>query len=451
MRPMAAHATHVPPVTARRGLPPGPPLPMPLQTVLWVLRTERFIAAARHRYGDIFTIRLPFTSGIVQVCHPDGVRAIFAAEPNAARAGEANVVLEPLLGRHSVLLLDGPEHLRQRRLMLPAFHGERMQGYANLIESIAEGEVRHWPRGTAFALRPAMQRITLDVILRAVFGADEGKELDTLRSRIIDVLEMPTQLAMLPWFRRELGGHSPWARFLSRRDRLDVEIQALITRRRLEPVGAVPRDDILSLLMRARDEAGAALTDSELRDELLTLLVAGHETTATSLAWFFELILRHPAALQRLDRELRDGGTDYLDAAIKETMRLRPTVPVVARVLHEDLEVMGWRLPAGSAVAANILGTHLNERVYEHAHEYRPERFVGTRADVLSWLPFGGGVRRCLGASFATQEMRIVVAVVMRSVRLRHATGRAEPMRRRAVTMVPRHGARVVVESRTVA
>jgi cytochrome P450 len=417
---------------------------MPLQTVLWVLRTDRFIAVARRRYGDIFTIRLPFNNGIVQVCHPDGVRAIFGADPDTARAGEANSVLEPLLGLHSVLLLDGGEHLRQRRLMLPAFHGERMQRYASLIESIAEREVGGWPKGTAFALRPAMQAITLDVILRAVFGADEGDELDTLRSRIVDVLELPTQLAMLPWLRHNMGGHSPWARFLANRDRLDLEIQALITRRRLEPEGLVERDDILSLLMRARDEAGAALTDRELRDELLTLLVAGHETTATSLAWFFELILRHPAALHRLEGELREGGTDYLDAAIKETMRLRPTVPVVARVLHDDLEVMGWRLPAGCAVAANILGVHRNERVYEHAYEYRPERFLGTRADTFSWLPFGGGVRRCLGASFATQEMRLVVAVVMRMVRLQHATGRAEAIRRRTVTMVPRHGARVL-------
>jgi cytochrome P450 len=424
---------------------------MPLQTVLWVLRTDRFVASARRRYGDIFTIRLPFAGPIVQVCDPAGVRAIFGADPDSARAGEANVVLEHLLGRHSVLLLDGPDHLRQRRLMLPAFHGERMQGYARLIETIAEREVRTWPIGVEFPLRPAMQAITLDVILRAVFGADEGDELDTLRARIIGVLEVPAQLALLPWFRREAGGHSPWARFVRARTGLDREIHALIARRRSEPEGATAREDILSLLMRARDDEGAALTDGELRDELLTLLVAGHETTATALSWFFELILRHPSALRRLEAELRDGGTEYLDAAIKETMRLRPTVPVVARVLHEDLEVMGWRLPAGSAVAANILGVHLNERVYDNARQYRPERFIGTRADVFSWLPFGGGVRRCLGASFATQEMRLVVALVLRSVRLRHASGRPERMRRRAVTMVPHHGARVVVDSRSAA
>ena len=421
---------------------------MPVQTVLWVLRTDRFVAAARRRYGDVFTIRLPFNGGIVQVCDPDGVRAIFGADPEVARAGEANVVLEPLLGKRSVLLLDGREHLRQRKLMLPAFHGERMQGYADVIESIAQRAVRTWPTGTVFALRPAMQAITLDVILRAVFGADEGDELDTLRARIVDVLDLPTQLSLLPGLRHRLGGHSPWARFVNARDRLDVEIMALIARRRAEVAAATQRDDILSLLLRARDEQGEAMTDRELRDELLTMLVAGHETTATALAWFFELILRHPAALRRLEAELRDGGTEFLDAAIKETMRLRPTVPVVARVLHRDLEVMGWRLPAGSAVAANILGVHSNERVYPRAREYRPERFVATRADTFAWLPFGGGVRRCLGASFATQEMRIVVTVVLRNLRLRHATGRPERMMRRAVTMVPRHGARVVAQRR---
>lgn len=421
---------------------------MPVQTVLWVLNTDRFVAAARRRYGDIFTIRLPFTAGVVQVCDPDGIRAIFGADPEGARAGEANVVLQPLLGTRSVLLLDGGEHLRQRKLMLPAFHGERMQGYAGLIESIAERAVRRWPRGDAFALRPAMQEITLDVILRAVFGADEGDELDTLRARIIDVLDMPTQLALLPWLRHRMGGHSPWARFLRARDRLDVEIMALIRRRRNEVADAGAHDDILWLLLQARDERGEAMTDGELRDELLTLLVAGHETTATALAWFFELILRHPAALHRLETELRDGGGEFLDAAIKETMRLRPTVPVVARVLHEDLDVMGWRVPAGNAVAANILGVHHNEAVWERAHEYRPERFIGVRADTFAWLPFGGGIRRCLGASFATLEMRIVVAVVLRNLRLRHATGRAESMKRRAVTMVPRHGARVIAHLR---
>jgi cytochrome P450 len=357
-------------------------------------------------------------------------------------------VLEPLLGRRSVLLLDGREHLRQRKLMLPAFHGERMQAYTPLIESIAQRAVGRWPDRTVFALRPRMQEITLDVILRAVFGVDEGDELDRLRSRIVDVLDMPTQLGLLPWLRHEMGGRSPWAHFLAARDRLDVEVFALISRRRQAAQGGDSRGDILSLLMAARDEDGAALTDGELRDELLTLLVAGHETTATALAWFFELILRHRAALRRVQEELHEGGTAHLDAAIKETMRLRPTVPVVARVLREDLEVMGWRLPAGSAVAANILGVHRNERVYKDALEYRPERFLGTRADAFSFVPFGGGVRRCLGASFATMEMRTVIGVVLRSVRLRHATGRAEGMRRRAVTMVPRHGAQVVVESR---
>lgn len=444
---MATNTAGATRVAARHGMPPGPPLPMPLQTVLWVLSTDRFVAAARRRYGDVFTIRLPFAPCVVQVCDPEGVRAIFGADPAAARAGEGNRVLEPLLGSTSVLLLDGRDHLRQRKLMLPAFHGERIQEYSRLIEDVAERAVRDWPRGRAFGLRPAFQGITLDVILRAVFGADEGEETERLRARIIDVLELPTQLALLPWLRHEMGGRSPWARFLAARDRLDAEILALITRRRREAAER-PREDILSMLMRARDEEGAALTDRELRDELLTLLVAGHETTATSLAWFFELILRHPSALARLEAELRDVGTAYLDAAIKETMRLRPTVPVVARVLHEDLEVMGWRVPAGAAVAANILGVHLNERVYDDPHEYRPERFLGNRPDPFAWLPFGGGVRRCLGASFATQEMRVVIAVVLRSVRLRHATGRAEGMRRRAVTMVPRHGARVVVESR---
>lgn len=435
---------------AATSVPPGPPLPMVAQTVLWMLVPIPFGTWCRRRYGDMFTLRLPFNGNVVQVCHPDGVRAVFAAPPSEALAGKANHVLEPLLGRRSVLLLDGPEHLRQRRLMLPAFHGDRMQAYVPAIEEITAAEVDTWRPGEEIALRTPMQSITLDVIIHAVFGADAGPERDQLRAVLLQLLDLPlNNLGFLPWFRRDRGERSAWGRFLLRRRQVDETVYALIASRRAELAGDHPRDrdDILSLLLRATDEQGRPMSDIEVRDELMTLLVAGHETTATALAWFFEQATRRPEVIERLTADLAAGSSAYLDACIKETLRIRPVVPVVARLLTAPLTVMGHTLPAGVAVAPNIVLTQANETVWPDPGEFRPERFLGTRTDPNAWLPFGGGIRRCLGASFATVEMRTVIPAVLRRVHLA-PVGDPERQVRRTVTLVPRRGARVRVAAR---
>jgi cytochrome P450 len=431
-------------------LPPGPGLPMLAQTLLWMFRPLPFMERCRARYGDVFTVRLPLSGGgVVNVCDPRLLRTVFGDRGDRLRAGEANIVLKPVLGSHSVLLLDGPDHMRQRKLMLPSFHGERMQRYGPLIAAITARRVEEWPSGRAFPLRPQFQGITLDVILRAVFGLDEGERLVHLRSALESLLASGrNRLAMLPPLQRDLGGLSPWGRLMRRRAACDELLYAEIRRRRAAP-DLADRDDVLSLLLLARDEEGRAMTDVELRDELITLLLAGHETTATSLAWLFELLLHEPAAMRRLEEEVLDGsGTAWLDACITESMRLRPVVPVVARHLTEPLELGGWRLPAGSYIAPNIVLTHRRADTYPEPLRFRPERFVDSRVDSFAWLPFGGGIRRCLGAAFATFEMRAVVPEVIRRVRLRAASSRPAAIRRRGITLVPAGGARVIAERR---
>lgn len=431
----------------RAALPPGPNLPMPVQTLLWLLRPISTMQRWRNRYGDVFTVRLALAGDSVQVADPALLKAIFSAKPDDARAGEANTVLEPVLGRNSVLLLDGREHMRQRRLLLPPFHGERMQRYGEVIAAITDEEMQRWPVGEAFALRPAMQRITLDVILRAVFGLHEGDEMQRLRPLVRELVDVTrNRAAMIPWFRKELGGRSPWGRFVDTRRRTDALLHGIIRERIRDPEVA-QRDDILSMLVQARDENGEAMTVEELRDELMTLLLAGHETTATSLAWCFQLLLLNPHELRRLQDDLAQGSTTRLDAVIKETMRIRPVVPVVARRLHAPLQVGRWTLPPGVMVAPNIELIHHRADVYPQPDEFRPDRFVDSQAESYAWLPFGGGVRRCLGASFASFEMRTVIpAVLRRATSLRLADGTLDRVRRAAVVMVPERGVRVVLE-----
>jgi cytochrome P450 len=426
-------------------LPPGPKLPMPVQTMLWLLRPVSTMHRWRRRYGDVFTVRLALAGNSVQVCDPALLKPVFTARPDDARAGEANSVLEPVLGRNSVLLLDGREHLRQRKLLLPPFHGERMQRYGDVIAAITNEELERWPVGRAFALRPAMQRITLDVILRAVFGLHQGDQLDRLRPLLRDLVDTTrNRAAMIPWFRRELGGRSPWGRFVATRRRTDALLHDIIRQRQADPHLA-ERDDVLSMLVQARDENGEAMTVEELRDELITLLLAGHETTATSLAWCFQLLLLNPGELRLLQADIDRGSTIRLDAVIKETMRIRPVVPVVARRLHAPLQVGTWTLPAGVMVAPNIELIHHRDDLYPQPDRFKPDRFVDSQAETYEWLPFGGGIRRCLGASFATMEMRTVIPIVLRRAQLDLAGAGMDDVRRAAVVMVPERGVRVVL------
>ncbi len=426
-------------------LPPGPPYPRALQTLGWIARPGAFMQRCRARYGDAFSLRIAQEGTWVMLSDPGAVKQVFTGDPEVLRAGEANLILRPFVGRRSVLLLDEPAHMVQRKLMLPPFHGERMQRYGALMRAVAEREVDSWPPGEPVALWPRMQEITLEVIMRAVFGFAEGSRLDRLRELLRHMLDWTTSrrqmvaMATLGPDRIERNRD-----FRAALDPVDALLFEEIRARREDPALA-GRDDILSLLLQARHEDGEAMSDHELRDELMTLLVAGHETTATSLAWALERLLRHPEALDRLRDEVAAGEDAYLDAAIKETLRLRPVLPIVVRRLAEPLVIGGWALPGGVAVAPCIYLMHRREDLYPEPERFRPERFLERPAGTYTWIPFGGGVRRCLGASFALFEMKTVLSAVVARARLLARDPRPERIARRAITLTPSRGAEALV------
>ena len=430
-------------LTGMSTLPPGPRMPRALQTLAWITRPMPWMERLRERHGDVFTVRIAQEGTWVFLAHPDAVKQVFTGDPALLHAGEANRILRPWLGDHSVLLLDGPGHLSQRKLLLPPFHGERMQRYGELMTEIAEREVERWPLGEPIRLWPRMQAVTLEIIVRAIFGMDEGAAIGRLRERLRESTELTTDWRIMAGMATlgpdRFGGSRTFRR---RIDPVDEIVFEVIRERRGAP-DLAERDDILSMLLLARHEDGSPMSDQELRDELMTLLIAGHETTATSLAWAIERLTRHPGGLQRLAA----GDEDYLDAVVKETMRLRPVLPVVVRRLQAPMEIGGWDLPAGITVAPCIHLVHRREDVYPEPHRFRPERFLERPAGTYTWLPFGGGIRRCLGASFALFEMKAVLRVVAQRVTLRAVEPAPEPVRRRAITLTPGRGAEVIASA----
>jgi cytochrome P450 family 135 len=428
-----------------RTLPPGPKGPNALTAMRFLLRGPHFLEDCHAKYGDAFTIRLNTGRTVVIVSDPAVVKEIFQRSGDDLHAGAGNVVLKPILGARSVLLLDGPEHLRQRRLMLPPFHGERMRAYGETMRAVAERHIAEWPVGRSFAVHPTMQAITLEIILRTVFGVEEPTRIERLAEpmkQLLNSTDQPLRLLLLQFTSSaNAKPRSPWGRVYGLMAPVDALIQEEIAARRRD---AEPRDDILSLLLAARDEDGNALTDAELRDELMTLLLAGHETTATALAWTVERLVRTPRVMKRLREELEADGTEYLDATVKEALRLRPVVPGVIRQLQQPLTVGGMALPKGVHVAPSIYLIHRRPDVYPDPQAFRPERFLGDDVPgTYEWLPFGGGIRRCLGASFALYEMRIVLETVLRLATLETTDAAAEPVRRRFVTYTPRDGGRI--------
>jgi cytochrome P450 family 135 len=398
----------------------------------------------RERYGDVFSSHFPFFGRIVYVADPALVKEVFTGDPTTFHAGEANAtVLGDALGDHSLLTLDEGRHLSQRKLLLPPFHGAAVRRYTEVMAEATAREVERWPVGRSFSLRPHMQAITLDVILRAVFGVRDGERMDRFRETIPRLGNLSSVLDWLPFMQRDLGGLTPAARFRKAVAAVDELICAEIEERR--ELGE-ERDDVLTLLLGARHEDGSAMTDVELRDELMTLLTAGHETTATGLSWAFERLLRTPQVMERVLDSLDDD--DYLDAVVKETLRVRPVIMDVARKLTRDVEIGGWHLPAGTMVLPAIAALHARPDLYPAPEEFRPERFLSDGAESYAWIPFGGGVRRCIGAAFAQVEMRVVLREVLRRVRLRADSTRAERPQIRHVTVVPSRGCRVVVEER---
>jgi cytochrome P450 len=429
-------------------LPPGPRLPSALQTLGWWTRPTALFERCRARYGRRFTLRLMAQPPFVMLSDPDDVRELFTAPPEVLHPGEGARVLEPVVGRNSVILLDEGEHLEQRRLMLPAFHGERMARLEGLVAEVAEREVASWPRGERVALHPRLQALTLEIILRAVFGLDPGPRLDALRERLTELLDLGARpMGMLPVLQRELGGRGAWARLLRVRAETDALLLELIDERRGE---AAERDDVLAMLLGARHADGSPMSRQELRDELMTLLVAGHETTASELAWAFERLVREPRVLRRLVEEVDEGaGDSYLVATVQETLRRRPVLPNAApRLVKEPVEIGGWTYPPGACVVANTYLVHHDPAIYPDPYAFRPERFLEEPPGTYTWIPFGGGRRRCLGASFALLEMRIVLRTVLSRSEVHAGREGAELGRRRSITFSPRLGAPTVLRER---
>jgi cytochrome P450 len=397
------------------------------------------------RYGDLFTLRMPGGEIVIGIADPAAVKTVFTADPEALKVGAGgNALLEPLLGSSSLLLLDGGAHVRQRRLLLPPFHGQRMQRYGELMKEIAERSLEQWPRGGPFPLQPRMQAITLDVILRAVFGIEDAERQRELRVVLRSLLDLgQTRLPFLPWLRHWARGS--WVRFMHEREQLDELLYDEIARRRGEPDGA-EREDIFSLLLQARYEDGSPMTDKELRDELLTLLVAGHETTATALAWTFELLFRNEGPRRRLLEELERGVESYLEAVITETLRLRPVIAQLSRKTVAPFELNGYTIPPETLLAPSIYLIHRRPDIYPEPEAFRPERFLDNGPETYSWLPFGGGVRRCIGASFAIFEMKVVLKTILERATLRPASSEPEPPVPRTITFAPKHGAMALLE-----
>ena len=439
-----------PPAPAEPRMPPGPPLPRILQTFGFMLGGARFLEACRRRYGNVVTFRTVFDDGFVMLFDPAEIKELFQGPHEQLRAGEANAMLGPVVGQRSVLLLDGAEHLRHRRLLLPPFHGQRMQAFAAAMRRSADVEIDAWPVGEPFALLPSMQSLTLRVIVQAVFGYEPGAEEEELRRRLramVAPLARPRSMALLAALPMLFGRQARMDdAFAGARRAVDEVLYPEIARRRaLGDDALADSDDVFSGLLLAEDEDGRRLSDAEVRDELVTLLLAGHETTATGLAWSLDLLLHAPAvharALEQDDR--------YLDAVVKESLRLRPVIPGVGRVVRgEPFRVDGYAIPPGMEINPSIRVIHRREDLYPRAGEFRPERFlVEDPPDTYTWIPFGGGTRRCLGASFALMEMRIVLArVLQRAPGLRAADPKPARVQFRAITLTPRGGTRVILD-----
>jgi len=429
-------------------LPPGPRMGAVAQTLIWALAPTVLMDHCARRRGEAFTLTFsPSGRKLVMISDPVAVKTLLAAPPEVAPSATGDTPIASVLGPRSVITLTGPEHMRQRKLLLPPFHGERMRAYEETIVQATRRDMASWTPHRPMRLSAHTRSITLEVILRAVFGV-EAERMGGLKGAIGQLAEPMRTLAILRLALSKPSTGRPPGELGQALERLDGLIYAEIARRR-EQEDLAEREDILSLLLQARDEDGEAMTDGELRDELVSLLLAGHETTATATAWAIERLVRHPGRLARLVAEIDRGEEEeYMQAVIHETLRCRPVVPGVVRLLQEPLNVAGYELPVGTRVVASIYLTNHNPRVYENAKEFRPERFLGVQPDTFAWIPFGGGIRRCIGASFAMLEMRTMLRTMLAeyhpSVPRHSVWRRGEWNRRRAITLVPAAGARVV-------
>src|SRR4051794_9646651 len=422
----------------RNGFPPGPTALPVVQVARWIARPTDFMNKTRREYGDVFTVRFAGVGRIIFVSDPALIKQIFTASPDQLRAGEANWPLIPVLGTRGTLLLDGQEHLERRRVILPPFHGDRLERHREMFAEVAAEHIDRWPRNEPFALLPKVQAITLELIMKVVFGEDEDPaRIKRLADAMMGLIAASqSRLANLPWMRYEFGRYSPMGIFLNVRRRVDDLLFDEIQRRR-DRGGLDERADVFSMLLQTD------MTDEDLRDELMTILLAGHETTTTALAWAFERLLRHGGYYERLR-----GDDRWAEAVVSETLRLRPPIPIVGRAVKEDFPLNGFTIPAGEMLAPCIWLTHRREEVYPDPYAFRPERFLDKGPETYSWLPFGGGTRRCAGAAFAQLEMTVVMKTIAERVDMEAAEPGPERVGRRAIVLAPKHGSRVLVRER---
>jgi cytochrome P450 len=429
-------------------LPPEPKSSPLVQTLRWSFRPLPFMQECREEFGDSFSVKfMTFERPMVLISDPAAIKALYTERSHGLPPGR-EIILTPIVGARSLLVTEGADHLAHRKVMLPPLHGERMRSYEPLVEEIVDREIDSWPLGEKFAIHPRMQAITLEVILRVVFGVADGPRLEQLRGVLTEVLEETASPfnQLIGLATRRFGG-GPWAKFEAKLKAADELLYAEIADHRANG-NYEEREDILSLLMQAEFEDGSSMSDTDLRDQLMTLLLAGHETTATALAWTFDLLLRHPHELGRLRDSLEQGEDDYLRATISESLRLRPVVPLAGRRLNKDLVADGINLPAGTDVTPAIWLAHTRAGSFPEPFAFRPERFLEGSPDTYAWIPFGGGIRRCIGAAFAEFEMRIALREVLTRCELHKASPAPEKIGRRNITLSPKAGTPVVVTAR---
>ncbi|MEO3761675.1 cytochrome P450 [Mycobacterium sp. B14F4] len=436
--------------TTESTLPPGPRIPSAVQLMVMMRWWPEYVAWCRRRYGNVFSIRNSVMGDMVYLADPADIKTVFAGDPRIFHAGEANSMLAGLLGDTSVLVVDDDVHRDRRRLMMAPFHRDAVARQAQVMAEIAADNIAGWPVGRPFAVAPKMSEITLEVILRTVIGASEPARLAALRE------VMPRLLSVGPWAslaiaKPKLQKYGPWRGLRRNIAVADALLYEEIAERRADP-NLAERTDALAMLVRAGIQDGpgdgSAMSDRELRDQLMTLLVAGHDTTATGLSWALERLTRHPDILAKAVRAADDGDDEYLDAIAKETLRIRPVVPDVGRILTEPVEVAGHRLPAGIMLVPSITLVHEDADLYPDPDRFDPDRMVGKTLSPTTWLPFGGGNRRCLGAGFAMVEMRVVLREVLRRVELQTTAAAGERARIKHVIMTPHRGARITVTAR---
>ncbi|MGB3437588.1 MAG: cytochrome P450 [Actinophytocola sp.] len=428
------------------GLPPGPAKPRFVQGIYAMAMPVRGLPKLRARYGNAFTVNVPIFGRAVVISDPAEIKQLFQTDP--ALAGNIEPNLGRVLGSRSLFALAGEEHRQHRKLIVPPFHGRRLVAYEQIVEDETVREMASWPRGRPFPTLPSAMRITLNAILRAVFGA-EGQEFDELRALLPKMVTLGSRLAAVPV--PKFGGRiGPWARFYAMRREYDLVVDRLIAKTR-QAGDLDERDDVLAMMLQSRYDDGTGMTRQEIADHLLTLLAAGHETTATTLAWAVERLRRHPDVLADLVAEVDAGGKRLREATIIEVQRTRPVIDVVGRKVKADaIELGPWTVPKGHAIIVSIALIHNDDAVFPDAARFDPSRFTGSRPDLYEWIPFGGGTRRCIGAAFANMEMNVVLRTMLRDVTLEPTTETAERWHSRGIANAPGNGGLAVVRDRTV-